>query len=246
LRYPITVPDEEQNLCMRCHHKRGLPDSASPSRGPHSPEGPLLLGDAGWVPPNMPLEPGTVIVGTHGSERNPRLCAGCHVYRFDVTDEATGDFIVSSVGHRFEATPCLGTNGAPSGDTACARTQQSFASCTAAGCHGSQDAARSALTTAETRLAFLAGQLASALAKVPATEFSATDNRYSTAEGALFNQQLAQMTGTAAHNPFLAEALLIASIQQVQIDYGVTPNQVGPLQSVLTPPAGMTSLRGDD
>ena len=246
LRYAIDVPDEEQNLCMRCHHKRGLPDETSASRGPHSPEGPLLLGDAGWVPPNMPLEPGTRIIGTHGTEANPRLCAGCHVYRFDVTDAATGDFIVSSVGHRFEATPCVdAVNGAPTGEDDCAQTARSYASCTTAGCHGSENAARSAHLVAETRLLTLAAQLEALLAQVPATEFNPSDNRYSTAEGARFNSQLAQKNGTEVHNPFLAEALLLASIAQVQEDYGVSPAQPISLESQLTRPNVMQRRSGD-
>jgi predicted CXXCH cytochrome family protein len=214
LRFAIDVPNEEENLCMRCHHKRGLPDLTSQSRGPHSPEGPLLLGDAGWVPPNMPIEPGSRIVGTHGSEANPRLCAGCHIYKFEVTDRQTGAFVVASTGHRFEATPCLNAQGGPTG---------------ADDCH----------TPAELRLAALATQLEAQLAKVPATEFNANDNRYSTAEGARFNAQLARMNGTEVHNPFLAEALLLGSIVQVQKDYGVTPSTALDLAPRLkAPPAG--------
>jgi len=224
LRFAIDVPDEEQNLCMRCHHKRALPESASPTRGPHSPEGPLLLGEAGWFPPNMPIEPGQRILGTHGSEANPRLCAGCHVYQYQVTDKQTGAFVVAVTGHRFEATPCVNAQGAPTGADACARTERSYASCARSGCHGSPEAARSAHTTAELRLTTLAQQLNAQLAKVPVAEFSSTDNRYSTAEGARFNAQLGLMNGTEVHNPFLAEALLIGSIAQVQKDYGVSPS----------------------
>ena len=245
LRYPITVPDEEQNLCMRCHHKRGLPETGSPSRGPHSPEGPLLLGDAGWFPPNMPLEPGTEIIGTHGSQANPRLCAGCHVYRFDVTDQATGDFLISSVGHRFDAIPCVDANGAPTGEAECERSQRSFASCTGSGCHVDQARARQALESAETSINFFAALLKSALDKVPASEFSATDNRYSTAEGARFNWQLALVNGSEVHNPFLIEALLIASIQQLKIEYDVDPNQPAALESRLTPPPAMRVRSSD-
>jgi len=53
LRYPIDAPDEDQNLCMKCHHKRGAPDLTAASRGPHSPEGPTILGTAGWFPPYL-------------------------------------------------------------------------------------------------------------------------------------------------------------------------------------------------
>ena len=86
LRFPIDEPSEEGNLCMKCHHKRGTPDPTT-FRGAHSPEGPVLLGYGGWWPPNMGAEGGS-IVATHGSEANPRLCAGCHVNHYEVTDEA--------------------------------------------------------------------------------------------------------------------------------------------------------------
>ena len=56
-----------------------------------------------------------------------------------------------------------------------------------------------------------------------------------TAEGAEFNYNLARFgagrgglleyTGSAAHNPFLTRALLIASIEAVEEEYGVTPSQ---------------------
>ena len=34
---------------------------------------------------------------SHGSEANPRLCAGCHVNQFTVTDQETGDFLFQEV-----------------------------------------------------------------------------------------------------------------------------------------------------
>jgi hypothetical protein len=142
------------------------------------------------------------------------------VNSFQVTDRQTGAFLVATTGHRFEATPCVNAQGAPTGEDNCTRAQRSYASCATGGCHGSQEAARSAHTTAELRLATLATQLNAQLAAVPAAEFSASDNRYTTAEGARFNAQLGLLNGTEVHNPFLAEALLIGSIAQVQKDYG--------------------------
>ena len=59
LRFSITSQDVETNLCMKCHHKRAEPDlgeEGTSSRGPHSPQGPLLLGEigtVGWTPPNF-------------------------------------------------------------------------------------------------------------------------------------------------------------------------------------------------
>src|SRR5690606_16423374 len=76
---------------------------------------------------------------------------------------------------------------------------------------------------AETRINTLAAELNAQLQQVPATEFNANDGRYSTAEGANFNYQLAvNYPGSAVHNPFLVEALLLATIAQVEDDYGVS------------------------
>ncbi|HSJ24825.1 MAG TPA: cytochrome c3 family protein [Longimicrobiales bacterium] len=222
LRFSISVPDEQQNLCMRCHHKRGGPDFTAQNRGPHSPEGPMLLGEAGWWPPNMPTQPGERIVTTHGSEANPRMCAGCHMQQFEVTDRATGSVTMNTTGHLFEAIPCLDAQGEPfRGD--CGLSERTFRTCTASGCHGSENAARSAMTVVRLRLDNWNNQLKAQLAAVPASEFNPNDGRYSTAEGARFNSQLSDRSGSAAHNPFLMEALLIGSIQQVQRDYGISP-----------------------
>ena len=221
LRFAVDVPNEEQNLCMKCHHKRGTPDLASQNRGPHSPEGPVLLGYGGWWPPNMQFPAGdtATIQATHGSNANPRLCAGCHVNAYAAVDEQTGEEFFST-GHLFEAIPCM-VNGVPvPGD--CAPAERSYRTCTDAGCHGSEAVARSLQQVAETRINALAAQLDVLLDAAPATEFNANDGRYSTAEGSRFNYLLAtDYQGSIIHNPFLVEALLIASIQQMQEDYGV-------------------------
>ncbi|NIQ60186.1 MAG: hypothetical protein GWN71_44785, partial [Gammaproteobacteria bacterium] len=52
-----------------------------------------------------------------------------------------------------------------------------------------------------------------------ASEFDDSDDRYTTGEGARFNAELAALRGSTAHNPFLVEALLRASIDQVRADY---------------------------
>jgi predicted CXXCH cytochrome family protein len=223
LRYSINVPDEEQNLCMRCHHKRGGPDFTAQNRGPHSPEGPMLLGEAGWWPPNMPVQPGERIVGTHGSQANPRMCAGCHMQKFETQDEATGQFAITTTGHFFEAIPCLDGEGRPHRGE-CGLQERTFRTCTGAGCHGTENAARNAMIVVRQRLDFWNAQLKSQLARVPAAELNPNDGRYSTAEGARFNSQLSDRSGSVAHNPFLMEALLIGSIQQVQRDYGIAPS----------------------
>jgi predicted CXXCH cytochrome family protein len=240
LRYPINTANVETNLCMKCHHKRAVPELESPARGPHSPQGPLLLGEnVGWVPPNFPYE-GQKIAGTHGSDRNPRLCAGCHVNRMQVTDPATGSTVFDATGHSFNPIPCLDAQGKPQPSTVtCAVDQRSFASCTSSGCHGSQTAARSAYLIATTRIAGLTAELNTLLAKVPANEFSQTDGVYTTAEGAKFNAGLGAIRSSAVHNPFMTEALLTASIRQVKEDYGVMAAHSLPLQERLQRPSGL-------
>lgn len=219
LRFAIDAPNVEQNLCMKCHHKRGVPDPIS-FRGPHSPEGPLLLGTGGWWPPNLVYSPGDIL-GTHGSEANPRLCAGCHVTDYQMTDPATGDFQFRTTGHTFEAIPCVDAEGVPTGEAGCALTERSFRSCTD-GCHGSEAAARSALIVAGQRIDNLVNTIGPLLDRIPEDEFGNSD-RYTTADGSLFNMQLAERPGSRVHNPFLVEALLLASIRQIELDYGITP-----------------------
>jgi predicted CXXCH cytochrome family protein len=218
LRFPIDVPSEEENLCMKCHHKRGQPDPTT-FRGPHSPEGPVLLGYAGWFPPSFEFTGGE-IVASHGSDRNPRLCAGCHVNSFTVTDPATGDFQFQATGHLFEAIPCLDASGFPTpGD--CDIGVRTFVSCVDAACHASETDARDDLVRVEARIAELVEDLAALLAQVPEDEFDEMDPRYTTAEGSRFNLELAEYPGSAIHNPFLIESLLLASIEQVETDYGL-------------------------
>ncbi len=232
LRYSVTVADEDQNLCMKCHHKRGIPDPTS-FRGPHSPQGPLLIGDAGWWPPNLDLGAGD-IVSTHGSEANPSLCAGCHVNAYEVTDAVTGEFVFNATGHLFQATPCVDGNGLPTGQTDCVDTEKNYEGCAVSGCHGTAQGARSAMFTATLRLETLAAQIDALIAQVPASEFDDSDGRYTTGEGAKFNADFAGFSGSAAHNPFLVEALMIASIAQLRDDYGLTVQGVS-LERQLVP-----------
>lgn len=218
LRFPIDVPNEEVNLCMQCHQKRGTPDPTT-FRGPHSPEGPTLLGTAGWWPPGLDF-PGGRITATHGTEANPRLCAGCHVNSFTVTDQVTGDFVFQATGHRFEATPCLDAQGVPT-EGPCDPAEETYQSCTSAGCHGSEDAARSAEIVVDLRIEGLVTELQGLIDMIPESEFDQNDSRYTVAEGSLFNLELAEAPGARVHNPFLIEALLIASIQQVRTSYSL-------------------------
>lgn len=217
LRYPIGVASLDNNLCMKCHQRRGNPDPTS-AYGPHSPQGPVLLGTAGWWPPGLTGP----IVATHGTpSANPELCARCHMYRFTVTDSSTGDFVYQATGHLFTAIPCLDSIGEPTASGNCSMSQRSFAACTGSGCHSSQDAARSAMETARSRADQLISEIDTLLAQVPSTEFSTTDNRYTVAEGAKFNRDLAAMAGAPVHNPFLVESLLIASVKALETTYNL-------------------------
>ncbi len=217
LRFPVDVPNEEQNLCMKCHHKRGNPDPTT-FRGPHSPEGPVLLGYGGWWPPALQFI-GDTIRAAHGSGQNPKLCAGCHLPRFTVTD-AQGGFQFQATGHLFEAIPCIDAQGRPTrGD--CAIGQRSFKTCTE-GCHvHTETSARSVYQVVQLRITNLTTTLDNMLKQVPASEFSTSDNRYTTGEGSRFNLQLAQTRGSFVHNPFLIEALLTGSILQLRRDYNI-------------------------
>ena len=223
----------EEHLCAQCHNRRTSPDPTS-THGlePHAPEGALLVGEAGWFPPGLPVDQGEIF-GTHGSEANPGLCATCHVNAFDVTDPATGNFVFHATGHLFNAIPVPGRRRA-SHDRGLrlSTTPRSFEGCTASGCHGSQDAARSAFAVATNRIEALVTTVNALLDQVPASEF-AVDGVETTAEGARFNAELGGLPGSPVHNPFFMEALLTATIKQVQQDYGVKASPALSLQNVL-------------
>lgn len=233
LRFPIDVPDIEVNLCMKCHQRRSEPDHTS-TRGPHSPQGPLLVGEGvGWRPPNFQA-PTAQIVGSHGTSRNPELCAGCHVQAIEVTDPATGGHVFSSKGHLFKAIPCLDAQGIPTTDDDCAETERDFSACSSGTCHGTPDVARNLVAISRQRLLDLAEEVLDLVAQAPASELVTNDDLITTAEGARFNAQLAEeFRGSAIHNPFLVEALLTASIRQLQTDYGLVPSADITLENIL-------------
>jgi len=223
LRYSIDVPNEEENLCMKCHHKRAQPDidpATQTSRGPHSPEGPLLLGENVGFWFGDTLSGLDRIVATHGTGRNPRLCAGCHMPRFTVTDPTSGNFQFQATGHLFLATPCLAA-GIPTADTTCALTARTFRSCTATGCHGDENAARSVFTVTRNDVLAQAAELKRLVDLVRATAINANDKKWTTAEGADFNYQLAVKKGSFVHNPFLIKELLRVSIAEMKRVYNL-------------------------
>jgi len=216
LRYPMSSNTLEGNLCMRCHQREGTPDLTS-KYGPHSPEGPTLIGTAGWWPQGT--KPATPIVGTHGNvDANPGTCATCHMPSFKGTNGQNYS------GHTFEAAPCVDSLGLPLGTgSTCDDTQRDFDACATSGCHGSGDVARNLYEVATKRIGDLATEVNAMVAQVPADQFSTTDAVETVGEGAKFNAQLASMGGAAIHNPFLMEALLTASVKALEDTYGIQP-----------------------
>ena len=211
LRAPLSEPSREQ-LCVRCHSREGHPPASGVTRrGPHAAQGLLVIGeDAGWIPPNYTYP--DKLVGAHGSESNPRQCASCHVTRFEVTDAATGEFVLASVGHTFEAISCLDAQGAPTAGP-CTVEQRDFRGCAVSGCHLSPSDARSAFVAVKGRMNFLTDQLwadtdadgvmettdggllpdvlAQAIAANNLNVINLYDRTLTVAEGAIWNAQLA-------------------------------------------------------
>ncbi len=269
LRASVSTPTRD-NLCIMCHSRQGTPPwstaaaGGGTTRGAHGAQGLLVLGlDVGWIPPNFAYDPSS-IVSTHGTGANPKLCATCHVAQTTVTDQATGAFVFQSVGHTFTATPCLDAQGLPTATTECDVTQRDFTACAASGCHSSDQTARAAYISFESRLDNLVDQIwkdtngnsvidatdgglipqmvaRNSAADQAALDFSSTVT--TTAKGALFNAALAatdnrpqflagtvynftfsthMASGGGAHNPFLLEALLTASIEALKNDYGLS------------------------
>ena len=246
LRFSISSADPEQNLCMQCHMRRSEPSVTQSS--PHAPQGAVLLGLAGWRPPGFVYDTARIF-GSHATTKNPKLCAGCHVNRFTVTDKLTGAFTFQSTGHLMRPIPCLDAEGKPTADKTCAYTAaaRSWQSCTAAGCHGDAGAAATIFNDSRALMKSFVDQLwvdanasgslqasptdAGMLPTVRASrpgEWSTTDNTITPAEGAEFNARLCGEYGQAnsdnskgVHNPFLCRALLIATINYIRSYYGL-------------------------
>jgi predicted CXXCH cytochrome family protein len=242
-RFPVDTVDVATNLCARCHNRNAAPNSSTTTRGPHAPEGPLLIGDndVGWRPPNMTVDN---IHVSHGDPLvNTKLCATCHIYKLTSTDSNGVQFF--STGHLFLAIPCI-VNGKPDSLSTCPENQRSFAACASGGCHGSPAVAQSELDTkvlaisADLNTLYL---LLTNQTKIPCTQYTASPapQPWTTARGARFNYLLAANAGTAVpgqncggnlalppavskngsavHNFALIEQLLLNSISQVQHDY---------------------------
>ncbi len=262
LRFPVTSLDPEENLCMKCHLRRSVPETSTSS--PHAPQGAVLLGFAGYRPPGFAYDTAR-IYGTHATTANPKLCAGCHVGRITVTDAATGSFTFQATGHLFRPIPCLDASGKPIGDKTCAYTPtaRSWQTCTASGCHANAAVAAGAFTTVRTRMKFLTDQLwlnlnndgslqasptdggiLATLKLTRAAEWSNTDIVITPAEGAEFNARLCgeynqpnSDNSKGIHNPFLCEALLIATIEYTR-DYYDLPAASPDVQARMNGPIG--------
>ncbi len=245
LRRPIDVASLEENLCMSCHARRFAPDPTS-SRGAHSAQGPMYLGEAGWIPQNFAYD-NLRQASSHGPASNPRMCATCHVENFTVTDATTGNFLVQSVGHEFAAIPCVDANGQPTGAASCLDTERRWNACVSSGCHATANAAMGARTILGARLNQLADVLwrdidgdnsldalpvdSGLLAQVKQTtpgDFSATGTGatiITVGEGVWFNTQMVRTADASlgVHNPFYAEALLLASTQALRAQYTYLP-----------------------
>ena len=238
LRFSLGAANIDQNLCIKCHQRRADPSQVTTRNTVHSPEGPTLLGLAGWFPPGMSA--GDSIIGTHGTpSRNPRLCATCHVSRYTATDKATGAFAFQATGHRFIAAPCVDANGVPTAGQICDIAAKTFRSCVSSNCHASDAVARTLYLTDSARVLQLVTSLNSAIAKVKAikpADCTLGGPTYTSCLGSQFNVSLAQAPGAFVHNPFLIEQLLVASINQLKKDYGVTPDIAAPLTVRSLPP----------
>ncbi len=221
LRAPLAEPSRNQ-ICVKCHSREGSPHPGEATRrGPHAAQGLLVIGqDAGWIAPNFQGDTSQAIASTHGSEANPRLCASCHVYMFDVTDPGTGAFVIRSVGHTFEAIGCLDpTTGVPVAGP-CPDAERNFKGCAVAGCHGNEPAAMAALTSIRSSMNFytdllwfdtdndsvidptdsgvLPQILAKSIAAGDSNQINLYDAVFTPAEGAIWNAQLA-FTHQRAH-----------------------------------------------
>lgn len=244
LRFSLTSTDPAQNLCMQCHLRRIEPEFTAST--PHAPQGAVLLGFAGYKPPGFEYD-SSRIYGSHATTRNQKLCAGCHISKFTVTDKLTGAFTFQATGHLMRPIPCLDAAGKPTGDKTCpyTATARSWQTCTV--CHGSAEAAANAFNSARDLMKFLADQLwtnlnndgtlqaaptdGGLLATLKATrptEWSNTDNRVTPAEGAEFNARLCGEYNQAnsdnskgTHNRFLCQALLVATIDYVRSYYSL-------------------------
>ena len=218
LRLQASSHDPATNLCAQCHKRNPVPTGGTTRNYAHAAQGLIVFGQVGWRPPGFTTE---TIIGTHGSEANEGACVTCHMATYAVN--AT----TNTTGHTFEAIPCKDpTTGGPTNVTDCEMSARIYKGCIASGCHGSEAAARSALLASETRLNSMSTELKRLVLAARATAKGAADWKSDTnvtpLEGADFNSQIMEHDlSRGAHNPFLVDALLTASINYVKTYYGV-------------------------
>ncbi|HSG82568.1 MAG TPA: cytochrome c3 family protein [Gemmatimonadota bacterium] len=198
LRAPVAEASFD-HLCIRCHARHAVPPS---TRGTHAGQGFLVLADdVGWIPPGF-TDPG---IHAHGSVLNEGVCITCHVNGFEVTDTA-GEFVFQSVGHNFEAIPCLDAEGLPTAGP-CDDADRQWAACLE--CHTTEaeviDDYNALKDSINVLLDILwvdsnandtidvadAGMLPVIVANYPPEELDPSDALVTVAEGALFNGQVA-------------------------------------------------------
>jgi predicted CXXCH cytochrome family protein len=197
-----------RNLCIKCHNRQPTPSQTT--HGFHAAQGPLVLGqNIGWLPDSLEW-PEYGAAHFHGMpDVNERLCAGCHVEMF-----ATADGSFNSVGHLFEAIPCVDASGVPVAGGNCAVTARRFNACTE--CHGTVANARDKFVEFNEELTgYLdaiwddvngndtldvngtdTGLLVDIVQLGDYTVLDQSDDFYTVAEGVLFNAQLAHTDET--------------------------------------------------
>lgn len=267
LRWSISSTDPTANLCMKCHLRGTTPTTGS-SRGntPHAPQGAMVLGQGvGYRAPGFFIYDTAQVATSHASDRNPRLCAGCHVNSFTGTDPATGDFLFRSTGHLFRPIPCVDADGRPTEDQNCAYTtsDRSWASCTSLGCHASEGAALSAFQSARGDIQLLVNTLWIDTNDNNAIDAEPTDAGYlplikrdfpgelnpadlviTAADGAEFNVRVCRESALTyqedgskgTHNAFLCKALLRGNIDELKARFPSLPSPPAAVQQLMREP----------
>ena len=252
LRRPVAERDPSLNLCMTCHNRRSEPSLTS-SAGPHAPQGAMILGSAGYRPGGFAYDTTRILTthGSTANERLCAGChVNRTTVRDALTDEliVSVGHLFRPLPCLENGVPVPG-NDCDNYEPANAGSVRSYAACAQSGCHADQTDAATFLAVTRGRIENLAvvlwedlnanlvldpdpidrGYLPTVLLLQPG-EFDPTDNRISPAEGALFNAQLLaegrSATGDRSrgvHNPFLAEALLRATIQEMAATYPFLP-----------------------
>jgi len=183
----------------------------------------------GWIPPGYESIAGRI--SSHGDPvTNPRLCAQCHVEPFSVTDPASGDFVFQSVGHTFEAIPCVDADGIPVPGP-CTEDDRTFSACVK--CHRLEVTAKYYFIGFRDRLSMLLDQIwldrndnsiidpapvdAGVLPEIlqvsgDDTQLDIRDGTLTPAEGILYNAQLA----TTSERPKFLEGYVVVGPDTVR------------------------------